>query len=145
METGLLHLHSLLRWLTVIFLVVAIIKSLSGWLGKKEYKKSDNLVAVLLLSFTHTQALVGVTLYIIKAWYSQMANMSDATARFWAMEHGLTMIIAIVLITLGRVKSKKAANDELKHKKGVVFYIIAFVLILWAGIVKPYLVGNGWI
>lgn len=143
METGLVHLHSLLRWLTVIFLVVAIIKSLSGWLGKKEYNKSDNLVAVLLLSFTHTQALVGLALYFIRSWYTQMSNMGVSAVRFWAVEHWLIMLIAIVLITIGRVKSKKAENDELKHKKGAIFYIIAFVLILWAGIIKPMLLGNG--
>lgn len=143
METGLVHLHSLLRWLTVIFLVIAIIKSLNGWLGKKAYQKSDNLVAVLLLSFTHTQALIGLALYFIKAWYTQMSNMGEATTRFWAVEHWLMMLIAVVLITIGRVKSKKAESDELKHKKGAIFYIIAFIIILWGGIVKPMLVGNG--
>jgi len=143
METGLLHTHSLFRWLAVIFLVIAIIKSLNGWQNKKEYNKSDNLVAILLLSFTHLQLVVGLALYAIKGWYSQMSNMSEPTVRFWAMEHGFTMLIAIVLITLGRVKSKKAETDELKHKKGAIFYIIAFVLILWAGIVKPLLLERG--
>jgi hypothetical protein len=42
------------------------------------------------------------------------------------------MLIVIVLITVGRVKSKKATTDILKHKKGAVFYIIAFVLVFWA-------------
>lgn len=143
MEAGLLHIHSLFRWLTVLFLVLALIKSLNGWLGKKGYNKSDNLVAVLLISFTHLQFLFGLALYFMKGWFNQMSNMSDSTVRFWAMEHGLTMLIAIVLITLGRVKSKKAATDVLKHKKGAIFYLIAFVLILWAGIVKPMLLGKG--
>ena len=144
METGLVHLHSIVRWLAVVFLVVALIKSLGGWLGKKEYTKTDNLVAVLLLSFTHTQFLIGLGLYFMKAWHTQMANMADATTRFWAMEHGVIMLIAIVLITLGRVQSKKATTDVLKHKKGAIFYAIAFVLILWAGIIKPLLLGKGW-
>lgn len=143
MEAGLLHIHSLFRWLTILFLVLALIKSLNGWLGKKGYNKSDNLVAVLLISFTHLQFLFGLALYFMKGWFNQMSNMSDSTVRFWAMEHGLTMLIAVVLITLGRVKSKKAATDVLKHKKGAIFYLIAFVLILWAGIVKPMLLGKG--
>ena len=121
METGLLHIHSLFRWLTVIFLIVAIFKSLRGWVGKKEYNKSDNIVALLLLSFTHLQFLIGLGVYVLRGWHHQMKNMADATIRFWAMEHGLTMLIAIVLITIGRVKSKKAATDFLKHKKGAIF------------------------
>ncbi len=143
METALLHTHSTFRWLAVIFLVLAIIKALSGWLGKKDYTKSDNLIAILLLSFTHLQLVVGLAIYFINSWYSQMSNMGNSEVRFWAMEHGLTMLIAITLITLGRVKSKKATDSIEKHKKGAIFYIIAFVLILWAGIVKPMLLGRG--
>lgn len=144
METfTILNAHSLFRWLAVVFLVIAIIKSLSGWLGKKEYNKSDNLVAILLLSFTHLQLLIGLALYFIKGWHSQMANMSSPITRFWAMEHGFTMLIAIILITLGRVKSKKAETDELKHKKGAIFYIIALILILWAGVIKPFVLERG--
>ncbi|MGB0882660.1 MAG: hypothetical protein ACPGSO_06870 [Vicingaceae bacterium] len=144
METGLIHIHSLFRWLTVAFLVIAIIKSLAGWLGKKEYNKSDNLVALLLLSFTHTQFLLGLGLYFVSSKVIAIGEaMSNSAARFWSMEHGLIMLIAIALITIGRVKSKKATTDELKHKKGAIFYIIAFILILWAGIVKPMLLGSG--
>lgn len=69
--------------------------------------------------------------------------MKDATLRFWAVEHGFTMLIAIVLITLGRVLSKKAATSELKFKKGAIFYTIAFILILWAGLIKPNMLGAG--
>lgn len=143
MDIALLHTHSLLRWLVVIFLVIAIIKSLSGWLGKKEFTKSDNLVALLLLSFTHLQLIVGLVLYFIKGWNTQISNMADPIARFWGMEHGFTMLITIALITIGRVKSKKATETIQKHKKSVVFYSIALVLILWAGIVKPILLGKG--
>ncbi len=145
MYNGILHAHSGLRWLVVIFLVLAIVKSLAGWLGKKEFNKSDNIVALILLSVTHLQFLVGLGFYLIGGSYNLLSNMSNSAARFWGMEHGLSMIIAIVLITLGRVKSKKAATDELKHKKGAIFYIIALVLILWAGIFKPYALGKGWI
>jgi putative Ca2+/H+ antiporter (TMEM165/GDT1 family) len=69
--------------------------------------------------------------------------MKDATLRFWVVEHGSIMLMAIVAITLGRVLSKKASTSELKFKKGAIFYTIAFVLILWAGLIKPNLLGAG--
>ena len=140
-----LHAHSGLRWLVLIFLVLAIAKSLAGLIGKKEFKKSDNLVALLLLSFTHTQFIVGLIMYFISDKVIAIGDaMKDSALRFWAMEHGFTMLIAIALITIGRVKSKKAATDELKHKKGLIFYAIALVLILWAGLIKPALLGSAW-
>jgi hypothetical protein len=143
MDTGLLHLHSSFRWLIFIFLAIAIIKSLSGWLGKKEFTKSDNIVALILLSVTHLQLMAGGAIYFMKGWNNHFTNMSDPTARFWGMEHGLTMLIVITLITIGRFVSKKATDNLKKHKIGVIYYAIALVLILWAGIFKPMLLGKG--
>jgi len=58
MYNGLIHAHSGLRWLVVLFLVIAIIKSFSGWKNNKPFDKSDNLIALLLLSFTPTLHVV---------------------------------------------------------------------------------------
>jgi len=145
MYTGLLHAHSGFRWLVVLFLVIVIIKAFSGWFGKKEYGKADNLIAILLLSFTHLQFVIGLAIYFIGGKLASIAEaMKVPEARFWAVEHGVTMILAIVLITLGRVKSKKASTDELKHKKGAIYYTIALILILWGGVIKPFAMGRGW-
>ncbi len=142
-----LHAHSGLRWLVLTFLILAIIKSFSGWFGKKPFKKSDNLIALLLLSFTHIQFLVGLALYFMNGWAIVFGNMSvamkDATARFWSLEHMIIMALAVALITIGRVKSKKSSTDAAKHSKGALFYTLALLLILWAGLIKPYAMGRG--
>lgn len=146
MYSALLGAHSGLRWLLVISLVIALITATIGWLGKKKYTKMDNIVALGLVSFTHLMGILGLLLYFVSpkvTWTKE--TMGNALTRFWAMEHGLMMLIVIVLITVGRVKSKKETTDILKHKKGAIFYSIAFVLVLWAGIIKPFLLGNGWI
>ncbi len=144
-----LHLHSGLRLLILLFLLAAIVKSLAGWLGKKPFKKADNIIAIILVSLTHTQFLVGVVVYamsdMVKAGLANMGEtMKNAPLRFWAVEHAVIMLLVVVLITIGRAKSKKAATDELKHKKGAIFYIIALILILWAGVIKPFALGRGW-
>jgi len=146
MYSALLGAHSGLRWLLVISLVIALVRSTIGWLGNKKYTKVDNVVALALVSFTHLMAILGLILYFVSPkvmWTKE--TMGNALLRFWSMEHGLIMLIAVVLITVGRVKSKKSTTDLLKHKKGVTFYIFAFIIIIWAGIMKPFLLGNGWI
>jgi hypothetical protein len=146
MYSALLGAHSGLRWLLVVSLVIALITAIIGWMGNKKYTKFDNVVALALVSFTHLMAILGLVLYFVSpqvTWTKE--TMGNAVSRFWSMEHGLIMLIVVVLITIGRVKSKKETTDLLKHKKGAIFYIIAFVLVLWAGIMKPYLLGNGWI
>jgi len=145
MYNGLIHAHSGFRWLVVLFLVIAIIKSFSGWQNNKSFDKSDNLIALLLLSFTHIQFILGLVVYFMSGKLASIGeSMKDGALRFWSLEHGLLMIIAIALITIGRVSSKKAATDVLKHKKGVIFYSVAFLIILWAGLIKPFLLGKPW-
>jgi hypothetical protein len=146
MYNALLGAHSGLRWLLVIALVIALLTAIIGWLGNKKYTKMDNMVALALVSFTHLMGILGLVLYFFSpkvTWTKD--TMGNALTRFWSMEHGVMMLIVIVLITVGRVKSKKETLDIVKHKKGAIFYSIAFVLVLWAGIMKPYLLGNGWI
>ncbi len=141
MYMGLLHAHAGLRWLVFIFLIIAASKSLIGWLNKKEYNKSDNIIALLLLSFTHIQMILGVVLYFNSPSVKPLSEaMKNAITRFWSLEHGFLMFMAIVLITLGRVTSKKANDKLLKQKKGAIFYIIALLIILWGGVIKPYLI-----
>lgn len=144
-----LDIHSILRWLVTIFLILVVFRSISGVVGKKSFTKTDNLLALLLLSFTHIQFLFGLALYFMMGWSAAFNNMSasmkDPATRFWSMEHAIIMLLAVALITIGRVKSKKAANDLAKHKKGMIFYTLAFVLILWGALIKPYLLGRGWL
>ena len=145
-----LHLHSGLRYLILLFLLTAIVKSLAGWLGKKPFKKADNLVAVILVALVHTQALVGIVVYamsdmVIAGLADMGGTMKNTGLRFWTVEHAVIMLLVVVLITIGRSKSKKAETDELKHKKGAIFYMIALVFVIWGAIIKPFALGRGWL
>lgn len=131
MYNGLLHAHSGLRWLLLIVLVLAIAKSFIGKSGNKAFQKSDKMVALFTLIFAHTQLLIGLALYFMSPKVSHTAGfMKDSMLRFFAMEHPVGMIIAIVLITMGYSKSKKQTEDTAKFKKIAVFYTIALIIIL---------------
>ncbi len=138
MYTGLLHTHNMFRWLVLITLVLAVLFALVGWFGKKEWAKKDNITGLLLTIFMDIQFLVGIILYafvspITKAAFADFgAAMKNADLRFYAVEHILLMVIALVLIHIGRSKSKKAAAPWKKHRTSAIFYGIALVLILAA-------------
>ena len=55
--------------------------------------------------------------------------MKNSALRFWAIEHITGMIIAIVLITIGRGKVKRAV-DYTAHKKAFTFFLLALIIIL---------------
>ncbi|MCE4563364.1 cytochrome b [Maribellus sp. CM-23] len=139
MYTGLLHAHNGFRWLVLLALVVSVVLAISGWLGKREWKKTDNLFNLILVIFTDLQFLVGLVLYafvspITKAAFQHFgAAMKNPDLRFYAVEHILLMVVALVLIHIGRSKSKKASSPEKKHRTAAIFYTLSLVLIL-AGI-----------
>lgn len=135
--TRLLHTHNLFRWLVLIVLVIAIGFAFAGWIGKREWSKKDNIAGLLLTIFIDIQFLVGVILYafvspLTKAAFADFgAAMKNANLRFYAVEHILMMIIALVLVHIGRSKSKKATAWK-KHRTSAIFYGIALLVILAA-------------
>lgn len=139
MYTGLLHTHNLLRWFVLIAFLIVLILAFRGWFGKRNWTKPDNLMGLLLTIFMDLQLVIGLILYLFispftKAAFADFgAAMKNADLRFYAVEHILIMIIALVLVHIGRVKSKKALLSVQKHKSAAIWYGIAFILVL-AGI-----------
>ena len=56
--------------------------------------------------------------------------MSNATLRFFAIEHPVGMLIAIVLAHVGKTYSKKDIPDSTKHKRTVLFFGLSLLIIL---------------
>jgi len=139
MYTGLLHSHNLLRWLVLITLVLAVVFAFIGWFTNKSWTKRDKIAGMLLTLFMDIQLLLGLSLYfffspITKAAFADFgAAMKDKDLRFYAVEHILMMVIAVVLVHIGRAKSKKATTDWKKHRIAAIWYGIALIIIL-AGI-----------
>lgn len=148
MYNGLLHAHSGLRWVALLLLLITVAKSLSGWLGNKPFTPGDRKLALFSLISVHTQLLIGIVLLFISpnVNFDMSVSMADPVLRFFTMEHNLVMLIAIVLITIGNAKAKRAPSDKAKHKTIALFFLIGLVLIL-AMIPWPFrdlFAGRGW-
>ncbi len=140
------HLHSVNRWLVLVFLLLAIITAFQGWFGKKTYTEGDRKKALFTLIFTHIQFLLGLILYFISPYVKHESGiMKDALYRFYTVEHFVMMLIAVVLITIGYSVSKRRTVDLAKFKTTAIYYLIALVIIL-AAIPWPFRanLGGGW-
>lgn len=139
MYTGLLHSHNGLRWLVLLALLLTILLSFSGWFKKREWKKSDNISGLLLIILMDLQFLIGLVLYafvspITKASFNNFgAAMKNADLRFYAVEHIALMVIALILVHVGRKKSKRDIAPWKRQRSAAIFYTISLILIL-AGI-----------
>src|ERR1700712_462620 len=126
-----LHLHSGFRYIVLLLLLVAIIRAWADWLGNKDYSEGNRKLNLFALISMHTQLLIGIVLYFISPFVQfNSQTMKDATTRYWTVEHLTAMIIAIILITIGHSKSKKAATAEGKHKTIAIYYTVAMLIII---------------
>lgn len=134
MYTGLKHLHSFLPYLLLTLLVVSVIVFLSKRSGSKPFTKGDKQLALFTLIAAHLQLVFGLALYFVspitQAAFKSDEIMSNATYRFYAVEHISIMLIAIVVITIGYSKSKRQTDDSKKFKTLSLFYAIGLVLAL---------------
>ncbi len=131
-----LVLHDLLRWFIVIFAFWTIFSSISGLMNKSPYTKSANLSNLLFMIFMDMQVVFGFILYFNNGWFERLKhlgdNMKDTFLRFFTIEHWLLMIIAWVLVHAGRTVVKKSSTPHAKYKKTLIYFGIAFLLILIA-------------
>jgi hypothetical protein len=131
MYTALLHTHSSLRYLVLIFLIVVIVKSTIGLVAKKPFTKLDNTLSLVLLIVTHLQAVAGLVLYFVSPFVKFGSDtMKDNFTRYWTVEHSFAMILAVVLITVARSTSKKMAQDEAKFKRLSYLNSLALIVIV---------------
>jgi hypothetical protein len=89
------------------------------------------------------QFVVGLVLYIFLSPITRLglrnfaAAMQINVARFFTIEHAIGMIAAIALVHIARVKIRKAADAQRKHRLAMVLYGIALVLVIisipWPG------------
>lgn len=137
MHETLLGIHSIVRWLILLFGIWAVIRALMGVSGKKPYTSADTKAGLFFMIFLDIQFLLGLILFfvspLIKAATSDMgAAMKNAGLRFFTVEHTLMALAAIALVHIGRSKIKKLADDGKKHRTALIFFLLALVLLLAA-------------
>ncbi len=131
-----LVLHNIIRWAVLLFGLWTVFNAISGVVSKRNYTTGDNRSNFLFMLSCDIQLLIGLVLYFSNSWFDRLQdlgnNMKDANSRFFTMEHTLLMLIAIILVHVGRVSVKKAATPAAKHKRTLLFFGIAMLLILAA-------------
>ena len=126
METGMLHLHSILRWIILLLLLICLVQALSKNIAVRK-------MSLWLLISAHLMFIIGIYQVffgrygINKGLPAGVELMKDKFHRFFWVEHPLMMLLAIILITVARGKAK-----ALNYKAVSWLLFIALLLILAA-------------
>ena len=149
--SALLHTHSAGRWILLLLLLFGILNSLIA--GNRPYIRTDNRLGLILTIVADLMLVIGIILWFVGPWgYKQLEGrgmseiMRDPTARFYVVEHLTGMLIAVVLIHIGKAQGRKRLSDKAKHRRTMMFYLLALLIIL-ASIPWPFReigLGRGW-
>jgi uncharacterized membrane protein len=126
MEKGLLDLHSVLRWVILLFLVICLFQAMTKQRGLAK-------TSLILMICSHLMLVVGLY-QVIAGRYGIMKGlpegvelMKNSFYRFFWVEHPLMMIIAIILITIARRRAK-----VYNYRSAGILLFVALLLILAA-------------
>ena len=135
-------LHSILRWLILLFAIIVIVQAFIGMTKRKPFLKGNKRAPLYLLISADLQLLAGLYLYFIGPWFGMLKTaggevMKNAGQRFFTVEHTVAMLLAIILIHVGYSNTKKNIDDDRKYKRLFWFTLVALIIIL-ASIPWPF-------
>ena len=142
----LLFAHSWLRWLVLLAVLMAVARAAGGVSTRRPWTPVDDRAGMWMTASLDLQMLIGIVLYgflspVTKSAFVDMAAaMRAAPIRFFLVEHPVGMIVAIALAHVGRVRVRKAATSEAKHKTALIFFGLALVVLLLS---IPWPIGPG--
>lgn len=129
-----LLVHSYLRWLVMVLGLIALGRSLVGWLRGRAWQPADDRAQVRFLAALDVQMLLGLVMYfalspVTAAFLAgPKAAMKDPQLRFFGVEHQFAMLLGILVVHAVRSIAKKKA-DRPRHR------MTAIGLLVWAVLV----------
>jgi Na+-driven multidrug efflux pump len=130
-----LSIHSVFRWVVLLTALWAIIRFVSGWLGRKRFDSADASARKFYTISLDIQFLLGLILLFVSPLVTPFfadigAGMKNPVLRKAVLEHTIMMLAAVTLAHIGAAMSKKPTDDTTKFRKGAIFFILSLVAIL---------------
>ena len=147
-----LILHSLLRWVSIAFGLVAIGRAAVGLTKTPAtWIESDSKFSRLFAISLDVQMLLGILMYLFfstittSAFQNRGEAMGNSVVRFWIVEHPTIMVVALVFAHIGVARARKMVNPKAKHRTTLIFLGISLALIFigtpwpWSPAERPLL------
>jgi hypothetical protein len=137
-----LLLHSWLRWAALAAGIYATFAAAADSTGARAAR--TDRAGLAFVTLVDIQLLLGLLLYLVLSPFTKEAlrdfgaAMHNSGLRFWAVEHSMTMLAAVILVHVGRVLARKAATPSSRRVRQMVCFGLAVVLMVvaipWPGL-----------
>ena len=131
-----LSVHNVLRWVVLAAGVVAVLRAVGGWRGAQPWTSGSAGAGRLFTISLDVQFLIGILLYGMlspvtrQAFADFGAAMANRDLRFFAVEHALLMVLALMAAHVGKVRAPRAPTDARRHRTAALWYGLALLFIL---------------
>lgn len=138
MASLLIALHNTVRWLVLLFALVALLRALKGIDGSVDYATGAKRALSIFVMSVHVQFLLGVLLFFIspltrQAMENMGATMKDPGLRYFVIEHPTLMLLGVIVATVTSVLARRGPDDTVRHRRAAIGIALSLGLIL-AGI-----------
>lgn len=131
-----LLIHSWMRWVVIVAGFLAVAGALINVMRRAPWTRGNDRSALLFTVSADIQLLLGAMLFIVgPRWLSMFmqnpgAAMSNDLVRYWSIEHGFGMIVAIVLAHVGRVIVRRKTDGLAKSRSALIWFGVSLVIML---------------
>jgi len=124
--------------ISVTFTIIAIwllIRSVRGIIKGNAYTGLDKYLSYGFIITLYLQLIFGLILFANpestagNEYGGVEGALKLASKRFWPIEHIVLMLFALLIANLGLIFSNQSQIDREKHKKILVYYVIALIMI----------------
>ena len=128
--------HIVISFLLIVLSIYIVTRSLFGVFGKVNFSTFHDIkLPIIAVISLYLELILGVLLYAIyinklEVLITQANANAYFSARFWAVEHAILMLFAIIFGHLGLVYAKNLEDVEQKFKKNLLYFGLSFVLIV---------------
>ena len=139
--------HIIISILLLLVVLFVLVRSFLGIYSKVIFSKFIDInIPIFAVSLLYLELILGMMLYAIhinelSTLVSQENANSYFSARFWAVEHTILMMFAIVFGHLGLVYAKNLQQDKDKFQKNFLYFGLSFLLIIFS--VGMNMIRNG--
>ena len=129
------NIHSYWAYIVLGVLVLAILNAFIGRFSNKSFTAKDLRISLFALIVTHIQLLIGLILYFVSSRFSVLQEgigevMRNSEHRLYLVEHPITNVLAVILITMGWSMHKRQAESGKRFMRIGLFYLLGLVLLL---------------
>lgn len=130
-------IHYIISATFLLVALVLIIRSIWAIRNSINYSRIDKYLAFAFLVNLYLQLVLGLLLFTnlgIGSDYHYLENGNNdmIAKRLWPIEHIVLMVFALFIANLGFIAALQTRKSKNRHKKVLIYYLIALILIAYS-------------